>query len=127
MKSRLSLHDEAAIFSRYLVGYSPTTSHADLYTRVAPRPTDTGTYAAALRHPALLPYLDAYDAFFRPSSQLRQRLYLMFSILEASPDHTELFLPRQRSPWYVFALIGHGVRGAYRLSIGFLIVKASRW
>jgi len=127
MKSRPSPSEEAMLFGKYLVGYPPASAHIALYQQVAPKTPATGTYAAALRYPLLLPCLDAYDAFFRPSSMLRQRLYLMFSILEASPEHTELFLPHKRSIWYVFAIAGYGIRGAYRLVIGTILVKARGW
>jgi hypothetical protein len=77
----------------------------------------------ALKHPFLLPYLDAHDAFFRPNSELRQRLYLMFSILEASPDFADSFLPRKHSTWYIITIGAYGLRGIYRLIVGTVLVK----
>jgi hypothetical protein len=127
MKRLFSPEAEAAVFSKYLIGYEPTAAQVGLYKRSVLRLPDDATCAAALQHPLLLPYLDAYDAFFRSTSPLRQRLYLMFSILEASPEHTELFLPRQRSGWYVLAIAFYGARGVCRLVIGTVIVKTRGW
>jgi hypothetical protein len=125
MANSITPEIEATILSRYLVKNRPSSTQLELYKKAALR-IDTGdakTLLAALRHPMLLPCLDAHDALFRSSSQLRQRLYLMFSILEASPDFTELFLPRKRSVWYVLAVAGYGIRGVFRLITGTILVK----
>ncbi|HUB93416.1 MAG TPA: hypothetical protein VMB52_02840 [Verrucomicrobiae bacterium] len=127
MKHTVPLDKEALLFSTYLIGESPTTKQIALYTQSVPKAANGSTYTAAVHHSFLLPYLDAYDALFRPASELRQRLYLMFSILEASPEHTELFLPQQRSWWYVLRFVAYGIRGSYRLVIGVAIVKARGW
>ncbi len=126
MKAPIPLHEEAALFSKYLIGHAPSQAHTTLYERGVSKlasSASSGTYFTVLRHPSLLPYLDAYDAFFRPASPLRQRLYLMFAILEASPDHTELFLPQKRSLWYLLMILAHGARGVYRLIVGTILVK----
>lgn len=79
--------------------------------------------AAALRRPRLLPFLDAHDALFRPKSQLRQRLYLMFSILEATPDVSQKFLPTKRPRAYIVIAGLLGMRGVLRLVVGGVIVR----
>ena len=127
MKRHTSLEKEAKLFGTYLTGYPPAASHITLYQQSAPKEPASGTYAAALHHPFLLPCLDAHDALFRPTSTLRQRLYLMFSILEASPEHTELFLPQQRSRWYTATVFGYAIRSVYRLGVGTVIVRVRGW
>ncbi len=42
--------------------------------------------------------LDAGLAVADPHSELRRRLYLMFAILESSPEYHELFLPPRPRP-----------------------------
>jgi hypothetical protein len=118
--------DEAKVLAHYLIHESATDAHIALYERATlPHATtdNNRTFIVALQHPKLLPYLDAHDALFRPNSILRQRLYLMFSILEASPDFTPKFLPQKRSPLYIFAVAGYGIRGAYRVIVGLSLVK----
>jgi hypothetical protein len=126
MKPETPAAYELTVFSRYLIKRTPNADQGALYERalayIGTTKTDR-TFGTALRHPWLLPYLDAHDAFFRPSSELRQRLYLAFSILEASPDFAELFLPRTRSGWYIFGVIGHGIRSIFRLVVGTIVVK----
>ncbi len=120
------LETEAAALSHYLVGDKPTKAIKILYREAVAARHDTRrekAFDVAVRHPTLLPYLDAYDAWFRPSSQLRQRLHLMFSILEATPEFAADFLPSKRSAWYMLILGLLGIRGILRLAVGGLIVK----
>jgi hypothetical protein len=118
--------NEAKILAHYLVHEQATDAHIALYEHsVRPHEISSAnkTLGVALRHPWLLPYLDAHDALFRPNSTLRQHLYLMFSILEASPDFVEKFLPKKRSPLYILPIVGYGIRGVYRAMIGTLLVR----
>jgi hypothetical protein len=128
-QSKPALKQEAQILTVYLLHRTPSKQHTQLYARAVSsqkfdESNQSKTLHAGLRHPRLLPYLDAYDALFRPNSVLRRRLYLMFAILEASPDFTELFLPHKRSKWYLLAVGMVGARGVCRLAIGLILVKA---
>lgn len=126
MSTLLPPQEEAIIFTHYLIRNTPTQAHIALYTRALSsntRPSSEKSFIAALQHPTLLPYLDAHDALFRPTSELRKRLYLMFSILEASPDFTDMFLPKKAPFWYIFILAGYGIRSTWRIVIGTLLVK----
>ena len=115
---------EAIILSQYLISKNPSSQQIDLYqTATIARPSDRA-FERTFRHPRLLPYIDAYDALCRPHSELRSRLYLMFSILEASTKNTDLFLPRQRQPWFILTLPLIGLRAGWRLLVGALLVKA---
>lgn len=123
---------QAEIFTAYLLKSSPTQQHTELYEKALasqslPQVSQrTTTLQAGLDNPQLLAYLDAHDAFFRPNSELRQRLYLIFSILEASPDFTDYFLPIKRSKWYIGVVPFIGLRAIWRLLVGFIIVKSRR-
>lgn len=117
------MHDEAILLAEYLLDTKPTDRQASLYGRAIKSRPDDLSFEKAKRHPRLLPYIDAYDAFFRPQSELRGRLYLMFSILEASTSNTDKFLPRQRSKWFMAAVPFIGLRAVWRLLAGTVIVK----
>lgn len=112
---------EATIFSQYLIHANPTPRQVRIYQRAIDQNEPSKALLAAHKHPFLLPYLDAHDAFFRPTSQLRGRLYLMFSILEASTEFTDKFLASRRSKLYIFVAILIGLRALCRLSIGTII------
>jgi len=98
------LQREAAVFGRYLIDRDPPSHLVRRYVeacRVALPPTEDGdenVVRLAVLRPWLLPSLDAVTALVRPKSRLRQKLLLMASILEASPDFADLFLPERCSP-----------------------------
>jgi len=120
-----SADTQARIFTHYLVHKDPSDAHRQLFSAAIVRGPDAPiekTLRLALKHPKLIPYLDAYDALSHPNSQLRQRLYLMFAILEASPDFTELFLPQKCPKVYAAYVALHGVRGIFRLGVGCIII-----
>jgi hypothetical protein len=127
MVDSTALFHEAEVLSRYLIGEAPPQAQIDLYTRAIDRLEITqpeGTFAAAIKHPRLLPYLDAHDALFHSSSQLRQKLYLMFAILETSPELADYFLPQNHSFLYLAVIGYNGVTAVGRLLIGTILVKS---
>lgn len=126
----ISTEEEARILTRYLINEVPSKVQVGLYSIGSSSSVTAGRERAwdiVLNHPWLLPYFDAYDALFRPDSQLRKKLYIMFSILEASPDFVEKFLPQKRSLWYLLILAGVGIRSIYRLLMGVVFVKVGRF
>jgi hypothetical protein len=120
-----SLKKQAEIFANYLVRQPPPKKLVEIFIDSIEADADnTDTFLLlALTRPCLLPYLDAYSELFRPTSLLRQRLYLMCAILEASPHYVDYFLPRKRSPFYIFMLPILGLRALYRLTVGIMIAK----
>jgi hypothetical protein len=96
---------EADLFVRYLTGAPASPEIAGrygracsiLFTEPAP-PEDERLVTFALRHPSLVPCLDAAAALVRPGSLLRRKILVMASILEATPQGAKMFLPRARSP-----------------------------
>jgi hypothetical protein len=126
---RTALENEGLTLGRYLIGKDPSSLALELFIRAiqktAPATLSRSTLATCLRHPSLIPFLDAYDAFFRPSSVLRRHLHLMFAILEASPEFTQGFLPEERPWWYVIVIGFRVMTAGYHLIIGTLIAKVS--
>lgn len=121
---------EAYIFGRYLLKTTPSTDIQALYEKaIANNVGDADAIDSALLHflskrPYMVAYIDAGLAFTKPNSEVRRRLYVMFSILEASPLYHDLFLPKRRSASYLFVVIGVAIRSIFRALVGIIIIKA---
>lgn len=92
-----SLRSEARVFGRYLLGREPGKAFVGRYgTAVEARLSDPGgpVVRFVLRWPRALPFLDAAAALIDPRGPLRSRILVMAAVLEASPEHADLFLPR---------------------------------
>jgi len=121
--------EQAAAFGRYLLKTKPNTRVIALYEKAItydkgePDAGDTKLLAFIGKHPGAISFIDAALALIKPNSEVRRRLYVMFSILEASPDYHHLFLPQKHSGWYIFALAGATTRGICRAICGIVLVK----
>lgn len=119
---------EAVRFGRYLTGSVPTEAELGRYAdavgtgRFDAIGRDERTMEFAARHPRLLGIIDGGLGLRRPRSVVRRRLLLMAAILEASPDHSDRYLPVGRSPLYVFYVGFVAVRAAVRGVIGAVLV-----
>jgi len=68
--------------------------------------------------------IDSGLALIKPHSEVRRRLYLMFAILESTPEYWKYFIPVRRSGWYIITIIGVGLRSVLRAIFGVILVKA---
>lgn len=75
------------------------------------------------KHPRSIGLVDAGLALYKPHSEVRRRLYLMLSILEASPEYHEKFLPQARKPFYVFFIAYSGLRAIFKAMLGVALVR----
>jgi len=122
---------EARIFARYLLQTEPTDSAIKLYNAAMQANSgdadgsDKKLLSLIVKYPFLLSCVDAGLALLKPNSEVRRRLYVMFSILESTPDYHERFLPKQRSPLFVFVLILVGIRAVFRTAAGIVVVKVA--
>lgn len=119
---------EARVFARYLVGREASPQAVKVYEaamqgNVAPNATDQKLLHFMLAHPWSIGFIDAGLVFHNATSEARRRLYIMLAILEASPEHTDLFLPVQRSPWYIFTVVWTGIRAVFKAIVGLVLVK----
>ena len=126
-----SLDREADIISRYLIGKSASPSARQLYAEaVSSWNTDAKTESRLLKlafgYPFLIGALDAGLVFCAPQSVLRRRIFVMFAVLEASPDYWDFFLPKKRSLGYLFVIGLSGLRAIYRAIFGVLLIKSLR-
>src|SRR5262245_25782321 len=87
------LEQEARVFSLYLVGRIPRDAlrqrYADAVRALLPNPADArgeAVVAFARRHPWCVSFLDAACGLVRPGARLREKIFVMAAVLEASPD-----------------------------------------
>ena len=125
----LSPRDEARVISHYLIGAEPSEQSIALYVNAIraesspPSHSDRKLIAVAHKRPGFLGLLDAGLALLRPQALLRRRIYLMFAILEATPEHHQRFLPVNRPRRYVIALIARALAGIGKAIVGAGLVK----
>src|SRR5882672_1623057 len=111
------LEQEARIFGRYLLNAEPDALCVTRYVQaMQKRPAngdaqDEKLLSLALRRPWTLGLTDGALALFKPKSALRQRLLTMTAVLETRPCYAGLFLPQERSFFYLFAALFFGCRG----------------
>jgi hypothetical protein len=99
-----SLKQEGEQIARYLTGVSPppdvleryVEAHALLF-RDAVSPTERASVLFVRQHTWALPYMDAGLAVLRPHSRLRNKILLMFALLETTPDFIDLFFAESLS------------------------------
>lgn len=127
--TNLSLHQEANLFGKYFLKKLPGEREKNLYVKLAGEITppleltEQRILRFALNNKWSIGLLDAGCAFIRPQSELRRRLHLMFAILECSSEYNDLFLPKQRSPFFLLILIFNGVAAIVKALVGSLILK----
>lgn len=117
---------EAEVFGKYLLsGKSPDSKSIELYLKASEMrkydtasPRDQKILMLALRRPWLIGILDSSLALSNPESLLRQQLLLMSAILETRPNYAHLFLPKQRSFFYLFYVGFVGVRAVTKAIAG---------
>jgi len=123
---------EAQRFGQYIVGAIPSDDVLRRYEAIVraphirPSKNDQATLAFVAKYPRMLGAIDAYSALFRPHSELRRRLYVMFAILEATPEYAEKFLPKNEGFWYFFVIAGVSLRAAWRVCIGAVVMPFIR-
>ncbi|HEX8762461.1 MAG TPA: hypothetical protein VF733_01760 [Candidatus Saccharimonadales bacterium] len=120
---------EAAIFCRYLIGRKPVPKVAELYVhalRTKPGKvtrTDDKLLKFIRRCPWSAGFIDAGLSVINTDSEVRRRIYVTFSIIEAMPEYADRFLPKKRCFWYLFVLLFAGLRGVLRTFVGVILVK----
>jgi hypothetical protein len=120
---------QALLFSRYLISRTPVIKVEELYIhamRAASQHVsarDRRLLAFIARHPWAVGFVDAGLSIVDPDSEVRRRIYVTLSILETMPNYADAFLPKERSFWYIGALLYTAMRGVLRSAVGVLLVK----
>lgn len=123
------LRREANIFGRYIINRVPNEAAVSLYIKALG--AEPGTISErehkflsfVRRYPSALGFVDAGLAVVDSNSEVRRRIYVMFSILESMPYHHDRFLPVRRKWWYAFAIGVTSVMGFIKIIIGSILVK----
>ena len=123
------LEQEARILGRYLLRAEPDALSITLYALAMQKRPATGDaqdeklLRLALRRPWTLGLTDGALALLKPKSALRQKLLTMTAILETRPHYAGHFLPKERSFFYLFAVLFFVCRGALKTIGGWIILK----
>jgi hypothetical protein len=120
---------EAELFGRYLTKDTPSKKIVTLYEKAMNRTankvskSDEKALAFVGKCPWSIGFIDAGLAIVRPQSEVRRRLYVMFSILEATPEYATQFLPQDQPWWYVFVVVWAGIKAVVKALLGVALVK----
>jgi hypothetical protein len=130
LNEREELKKQAIALAHYLIKSRPKPDSIKLYTKAVrsklPKHLDKADLKIlklSSRHPSLLASLDAGLAILRPDAELRRRIYIMFAVLESTPEHSDRFLSKKRSRLYIFRITGIGCRASMRSLVGMFLVK----
>ncbi len=108
------LRKEGLIVSRYLTKSDPPeelvalycTANQVLFLSTHNKDPDRYHLHLILQYPFLLPFIDAFSSIFRPRGLIRKKILVMLSILETSPEFSELFRPLAFSRFrFIFTLM----------------------
>jgi len=120
---------EADRLSRYLIGADCNEMDARDYFEAlrfhAPglSPRQQRLWNLMMRSGTMLRIADAGLALTSPSSPVRKRIFIMFSILETSARFTDYFLPVERSRIYILNIGFLAVRAVLAGVVGVVLVK----
>jgi len=123
--------DEAEVIARYLIGISPTAEEKQRYGQAAAEcglrmnESEAALWARMMNHPSLIAPIDSALALRNPLSPIRQRIFIMLAILEATPRNANLFLPKSRGDWF-FRLIVPGLRAVANAGAGLILLMFVR-
>jgi len=116
------LAKESAAIARYLIGQVPSPELQRRYAAACRARLPAGADVElefARRHPGSWPFLDAATGLFQPHSVVRQRVFIMAALLEASPEHAEFFLKPPARPVKLIACVAwQGIRSVVKAAVG---------
>ena len=121
--------EEAALFCQYIIDSFPSQEVVHRYetilnsSSVKVTPKDARIIAFAHKHPRMLGAIDSYAALFMPHTEIRRRLYILFAVLESTPEHSEQFLPKDHGALYWLVIAGVSIRTVFRVLLGVIIVN----
>lgn len=121
---------ELTLFTKYILhSATPTQEMRRLYRKGVTNEAesineqDLVGLNFVIKHPWAIKFLDSGYAIINPSHEIRRRLYIVFSLLEANTSYTDFFLPQKRNPLYAIKLGFQGCWSLLKAAIGILIIK----
>ncbi len=129
----VALQLEAGVIARRLIGRDPTDAERARYAEaviahgVPLSEREARLWRRVLAHPRLFDAVDGALALTQPASPIRQRGYTMLAVLEASPQHADLFLARRRArSLVVLSVLAAATAGGLRALLGLLVIATTR-
>ena len=123
-KKRLA--DESVMITNYLLGCDPPKEIVGRY--VAANIALFGKQIVGaqdselnfvLRHPSMLPFIEAAAGIIKPDSILRRKIFVMSAILETTPKYANFFLDIPDSIFKILCYLAwNGLRGVIKLAVG---------
>ena len=122
------LRREAVTLSRYLIGREPDDRCVHLYVSamrhlgIMLQGRESRFWDFMMRHPWVVPAMDAALAIRQPDSTIRRKIFTMLAILEASPEHAPLFLPAKQVGWPRITVVFAGMRAVGAAVLGSILL-----
>lgn len=123
---------EVQVFCRYLIGSEPIdqvyTSYPKAIASLNPQ-MDEFTKSCldlSFKWPFLVALLDSGMAVLSPFHPYRQRIYIMFAILESQPEYAHLFLPQTNSWKSTLGIIAKSFTAVIKIFLGMITVLSLR-
>lgn len=124
-----TIKEEAVLFGKYLLsGETPDEKSialyeaAHAYKKLDVTATEQKLFSFAVRNRWALGAIDGALAFKNPQHIIRRKLLVMSAVLESRPRYAELFLPKQRSFFYIFVFGWIGCRAVCKAAFGRVVL-----
>jgi len=120
---------EASKITNYLLSVEVGNKEAVLYAEALNKlniileDEDEKIFKMMLNKKWKMASIDAILAFKKPQSNIRRKIFIMLSILEASPNYTSYFLSKDFSFFDYIKICCVGIRSIIRVLIGFFYLK----
>ena len=125
-----SMEQEADLFGWYILKKAPSVFAKELYVKTISKTaleinrTDQNLLFFIYRNQWSLGLIDSGLALLTPHSEIRRRIYIIFSILECSREFSDDFLPKERSLSFMLVILFSGFRGVVKGLLGSLLIKS---
>ena len=123
--------NEAQVLSKYLIGERCSEQTVQHYAVAVEKlhasltPAQQHIWDSMISFRPYLKLVDSGLAVTNAQSPLRKRIFIMLTLLEASPDHVRYFLPQERSICYLIPLGFRAGVSALLMLTGAVTVKLS--
>lgn len=124
----INLTHEAELLTKYLTGRPATAQVVDLYAKAMHNlslplnATESKYWDFMMRNEWSIGCIDGAMALRNPKGNIRQKIFILFAILESTTDYSDLFLPVQQDSISIFNIFISGARGVIRTIIGLILL-----
>ncbi len=124
----MNLTKEAELWFTYLTGDIPNQEVCDQYQRAIENlgfnlnPKEHKILRACFKFPFLCSGIDTYLGFSFPQSNIRNRILLMFSLLECHPTYMEHFINKKSLTFSGLKTLWILFKSVFLLFLGYIIL-----